>query len=127
MRFNFTCNACSGGLHTALLRSARASIVVCGACGARHHLATGPGGHLLRYLGNLVPLNGAGINDTVAAAADSSLSGALSYVAVDALATGDSKTSDSDVNQRRAAQAWPACPTLHNEPAEKSAYKPMGL
>jgi hypothetical protein len=126
MRFNFTCNACSGGLQLAVLRSARASIVVCGACGARHHLATSPGGHLLRYLGNLVPLNVAGISDSVAAA-DSSLRGALSYATADALPAGNAKTPDCDVNQRRTAQDWPASPELHNDQAEKSAYRPMGL
>lgn len=56
MKFNFTCNACTGRLCVVRTASPQDLVVICGACGVRYHIATGPDRHVLRYLGNLDPV-----------------------------------------------------------------------
>ena len=56
MIFNFTCSACNGNLIAVRDRNPLAMIVVCGACGVRYHVSTGPDHHVVRYLGNLDPI-----------------------------------------------------------------------
>jgi hypothetical protein len=101
MRFNFTCSACNHDLSPASGFDGRVRILVCRLCSARHYLGSNAQGHLLRYLGNLVPsipLARHGIHR-------------LNHLD---LAGCRDQVTDSNLNMRQPLQDWPEFASLQN-------------